>query len=327
METVVELKVIKETTEDFEEIEKRIKQLFKQEIYLPLLKEFGEPSTTLQNADDRDAVAKALKAGRLSFSRGKFSGKFTAETSKQLKQLGAKWDRTTASFKLPLFKVPTQLKLAISTSEAQFVEKMDRVDAKLRKILPEEFAGRLKTADLFDRTIFKTEKSFAQSVKRIGITPTLTATTRKKIAEEYAENIKLKVKDFTKEEVTKLRAQMQKSVFAGKRYESAISSIHKSFGVTASKAKFLARQESSLLITKFQESRYVDAGVNEYRWRCVTGTKAHPVRPAHKRLEGKIFRWDNPPITSEPGQPVRKNNPGQDYFCRCFARPRVRFKT
>ena len=61
--------------------------------------------------------------------------------------------------------------------------------------------------------------------------------------------------------------------------KNEIGAIQKSYGVTANKAKFLARQETKLLTTTLKEVRYVDAGVTKYKWKSVTGTAAHPVRP------------------------------------------------
>ena len=165
------------------------------------------------------------------------------------------------------------------------------------------------------------------SIKNITVGPQLTKEQAARIADEWQTNMKLWVKDFTEKEILKLRKDVKSSVFTGNRYESMVSKIQKSYGVSANKAKFLARQETSLLMTKFKETRYKDVGVNEYEWRCVAGSKNHPVRPAHKKLEGLRFSWDNPPITTAPGEPVRRNNPGQDYNCRCFAKPIVRFKT
>ena len=52
----------------------------------------------------------------------------------------------------------------------------------------------------------------------------------------------------------------------------------------------------------------------------VVGSPNHPVREMHKALAGKVFSWDDPPITNEKGD---RNNPGQDYGCRCYARPIV----
>ena len=40
----------------------------------------------------------------------------------------------------------------------------------------------------------------------------------------------------------------------------------------------------------------------------------------HKDLDGKIFEFANPPITNEKGD---RNNPGEDWQCRCEAIPIV----
>lgn len=328
---VIELRPIKETTEDYEAIEKRLKELFRKMIYEPLVREFGVSKKSLTNAKDGDALSEALQAGRVTFSRGTFSGRFNAAISKQLRALGASWDRKTGTFKAQLASLPFEIRSAIAASEFKFQEKIAAIDRKLAQILPEEIADRFKGSDLFDRTLWKTDNDFRSSVRGITIAPQLTPERRKKIADEWENNLKLYIKDFTGKEIKELRANMKKTVFTGNRYESAIKTIQTSYGVSANKAKFLARQETSLLMTKFKESRYQDAGVNEYKWVAVAGTKLHPVRPSHKALaeqskKGKIFRWDQPPNTAEPGEPARYNNPGQDFNCRCTAVPIVRFK-
>ena len=88
------------------------------------------------------------------------------------------------------------------------------------------------------------------------------------------------------------------------------------------KAKFLASQETRLLTSKLKEVRYKDVGIDEYIWQTVKGTPEHPVRPMHKKLNGTKQRFSSPPITNEKGQ---RNNPGEDYRCRCVARPIVKF--
>lgn len=323
----IELRPIKESTEDFEAVEKRIKDLFRKLVYLPLLKELGEPRKSLKNATgDYEALLDALFKGTVTFSRGVFTGRFNAQVSKELKKIGARWDRKTASFRIHQSSLPPELRSAVAASELRFEEKLAGIDRKLGQILPDEIADQFKGSDLFDRTLWRTEKDFQASVKNITVAPQLTPERSKRIADEWQDNMKLWIKDFAEKEIKELRKDMKKSVFTGNRYESAVKTIQKSYGVTERKAKFLARQETSLLMTKFKETRYTDSGVNEYKWGCVAGSKLHPVRPAHKSLEGKIFKWDNPPITTAPGEPARRNNPGQDYNCRCFARPIVRFK-
>jgi SPP1 gp7 family putative phage head morphogenesis protein len=323
-ERIVELPPIRESEEDYETAEKRIRELFRREIYLPLMRLLGGGSGALKNS--REDLTDAIRTGRITFSKGIFTGRFNASISKELKRLGARWDRKTGTWQVSPSSLPREVRESIAASESRFQEKIAEIDRKLAQILPEEIAGRIKLADSFERVLWKTDGKFRQSVKRITVPPQLTPERRKRIAVEWENNLKLYIKDFTEKEIVKLRGEMKKTVFTGNRYESAVKTIQESYGVSANKAKFLARQETSLLMTKFKESRYEDSGVKEYRWGTVAGSKLHPVRAAHKKLEGKIFRWDNPPITTEPGQPVRRNNPGQDYNCRCYARPIVRFK-
>jgi SPP1 gp7 family putative phage head morphogenesis protein len=333
MEKIRELKPVKISTEDFDEAERRIKELFKREIYFPLLAELREPKSKLENAKP-GALEAALRFGKVTFYRGTFSGKFNAEITRELRGLGAKYDRREGTYKLPISQIPSEYRSLIAASDDAFKRMLGRVDERLRKILPEEISDKLKVADAFDSALYKTEKDFIASVKNISIVPKLTPEQRKKIADEWQNNMKLYIADFTKKEIVALREKMQKAVFKGNRYEAAVGVIQKSFGVSADKAKFLARQETALLLTKYKETRYTDAGVHEYKWGCVhmpkdSSPRQHKpgnVRYSHGILEGKIFRWDDPPVTTAPGEPVRRNNPGADFNCRCFARPIVRFR-
>lgn len=327
---MIELKPIRETPADYDEIEEKIKALFKSEIYLPLLRELKLSGKTLKNAQDN--LIEALRTGRLTFSRGKFSGPLNATLTKELRSLGARWDRKLKCYSILAKDLPMEVRAAISTSEWKFQEKLAQIDRKLSQVIPEQLADKLKIAKIFDRTLWKVEDQFQKSVKNLTVAPKLTDGQAARIAEEWQTNMKLWIRGFTEEEVLKLRKDVRKSFFAGNRYGSLVQSIQDSYGVTAKKAKFLARQETALLMTKHKEVRYQEAGINEYKWRSVLGTPLHPVRPRHKALndasqkEGKIFRFDEPPVTSEPGQAERRNNPGADYNCRCTSVPIVRMK-
>lgn len=323
----IELKPIKETPEDYDKIRDRILELFRQEIYLPLLKEINISSKTLKNA--KGALVDALGSGRIHFYRGQFKGKFNASVSKELQALGAKWDKKTLSFNLPLSQLPIEIKNAIYLSEERFKRTLQNVDKKLSEFLPDQIADKLKIEKYFDSALFKVEKEFKKSVKGITVAPSLTQEQRIIIAEEYTDNLKLKVQDWTGKQVTKLRALVQERTFSGLRREGLIGEIMDNYGASYDKAKFLAKQETSLLMAKFKETRYQEAGVNFYKWRSVAGSAKHPVRPRHKflseeSLKGKLFKFDDPPITTEPGAPVRRNNPGEDYGCRCTAVPVIR---
>lgn len=320
MKTEIELDPIIEDESDYDLLESEIIKLLQKEIYLPMLSELRIPKSILKNSigDLIDDIG----SGQITYERGRFTGKFSSRISRDLRALGAVWDRKTSSYRIAHALLPVDVKTAIALSLAKFEERLRNIDRRLSQILPEEIAERLKVEEIFDATLWKVDKSFRRSVRNITVAPELTPERRRKIAEEYTFNMKLEIKKWADEEIIRLRQQMQKSAFSGVRYESMIGVIQRSYGVGKNKAKFLARQETGLLMAKFKASRYTDAGVNEYRWGCVVASPKHPVRPMHKALEGKVFRWDTPPVTDIKGS---RNNPGEDYNCRCFARPIVKF--
>lgn len=315
-----ELQHVKESSVEYEEIERIILALFRDEIYLPLLKILGEPKSTLQNATS-DLIG-AILSGKIVYSDGHFRGQFNSAVSRELKRIGAEWDRKQGSWKVSLRSLSTDVRSAIDAAQTKFKKAAERLEKHLKNILPEEIAGKLKTEKVFDTTLRRTDGSIQKTVQSITVLPTLTKEARAKLADGYTKDLQRYIADWSKSEILRLRKEVQASVLKGIRYENMVAHIQKSYEVSENKAKFLARQETNLMVSKFKEIRYADAGINQYKWCCVAGSKSHPVRPTHKALEGKIFSWDNPPITNDKGG---RNNPGQDFGCRCFARPIVKF--
>lgn len=324
---IVYLKPIKETPNDYDEIETQIMVFFRREIYLPLLKELGIKKLRKNSVED---LAEAIQRGRIVFYRGEFRGDFDSTTSRALKQLGAQWNRKHGSFSIPHSKLPLEIRNAISLSEASFLRVAENINKKLAAIDPKAIAANFKIQDLFERVIWKTNKTFEQSVKGITVSPTLTEHSVNRIATEYTENLQLYIQDFVGKETEELRKRVIERSTAGFRRENLAKEIEASYGVSQRKAKFLAKQETSLLMAKFKQTRYQETGVNEYKWGCVKmphAPKNGPATPGEVRyhhgiLEGKIFKWSDPPIVNEKGD---RKNPGQDYNCRCFPIPIVKF--
>lgn len=308
-----------ETYNDFIKLEIYIGSLFKRELYLPLIRILSLPKDTLSNAAF-DALIGAIESGRIGYDRGRFTGKFSAATTKALKDIGAVWKDD--AFRIHFNKLPVQVRDAIDVSIRKFEMTAARMDAKLTQILPEKIADQLKMEHIFDRTIWKVDESFKKVTRGLIVPPELTPERRKLISVQYTHDMQRYIKDWTEREIVTLRRIVQKETWKGFRYERLVSTIQHRYGVSQNKAKFLARQETSLLMTKFTESRYTDAGSEEYIWECVKGSPLHPVRPMHKALDGKRFRWDNKPVTSPNGD---RNHPGEDYGCRCRARAIVKF--
>lgn len=339
MKDIVEIKHIEEDPKDYDALEERLKKFFLEHLYKPLIRELNLPRSTLKNAKSGDPLMDALFTGRITYSAGAFRGKLNSQISKQLRDLGAKFDRKTSSYRIEMDQIPTQVKQAISAGDLHFQKQMQNLDEKLASIIPEELASQFKSEDLFDKTLWKADKSFQKNVRNITVTPNLTEEQRAKISKDWQDNMQLYIKDWTKDQIKEMRAKVYEQITAGARREELIPPILKitqtiqgSHEQAMNKAKFLARQESRLMMATFKETRYKDAGIKEYIWRCVhrpidASPNQHTpgnVRYSHGLLNGKIFEFSNPPVSTNPGQPVRHNNPGTDYNCRCFSRPILR---
>lgn len=311
---------VRERPEYYEAIEALLAEHWKLEIYIPLMRELRlrEPAKVLNSYDD---LIRAISENRIQYVDGTFQGQFNSTLSKALKALGAVWKK--GAWRLPESKLTPDIRIALSTNASRLADMARAVDRKLERMVPKDIADKMPGLEkLFDTTLYHVNEDFKKTVRGITVEAELTPERKRQIAKQYTDNMKLYIKDWTEKEITKLRKDVQKSTFAGLRYETMIKTIQESYGTSKSKAKFLARQETSLLMTTFKETRYKDAGINEYEWRCVVGSPKHPVRPMHKRLDGKKFTWDNPPIVDESGN---RKHPGQDYNCRCTAIPIVRF--
>lgn len=323
MTQIKTLRPVSETVSEYDRIEFRILKTFRELLYGPLLKELGARSKKIQNAK-KSPLIEAITEGRVTFSRGTFSGKLNAAISKELKAIGATWDKKTKTFKAPYGDLPGDIRSAVTLGNAKFKERIEKIGDRIEKIDHAGIAGKINVADLFEAAILQTDNDLTDSLKSVSIVPKLTKAERKRISDEWQKNLELYIEDFSKTKMLKLRKDIYASVMSGNRYEDVVSAIEDSYEVTRSKAKFLARQETGLMMAKLRQVRYQAAGINEYKW----GTRQDDrVRKSHKALEGKIFLWDTPPITTDPDEhPTRRCNPGQDYNCRCIAKPVVRFK-
>ena len=69
----------------------------------------------------------------------------------------------------------------------------------------------------------------------------------------------------------------------------------------------IVRDQSQKLSSQFDRVRQMGVGIQEYKW--VTAGDER-VRESHRRNNGKVFRWDTPPVEGHPGDAIQ---------CRCVA--------
>ena len=131
------------------------------------------------------------------------------------------------------------------------------------------------------------------------------------LKEKIKENINL-ITNANSEQLDRLDAAFNQSILSGQEATSLDSMIAEVGETFASRARLIARDQTSKFIGELNKERQVNIGIPGYYWRTV-GDNA--VRDSHAENDGQYFTWDNPP--AETG------NPGEDIQCRCVADPAI----
>lgn len=100
------------------------------------------------------------------------------------------------------------------------------------------------------------------------------------------------------------------------RAKEIAAEIGRSGEVAASRAMLIARTEVARTASNLTEARAQHIGSTHYIWRTSSDST---VREDHKKLNGKVFAWTDPPVADE--RSGARASPGCIYNCRCFAEP------
>ncbi len=105
------------------------------------------------------------------------------------------------------------------------------------------------------------------------------------------------------------------SIIKGQRPADLIEAIRATGDVTEARAQLIARTEIGRATAEFRKARAQQLGSTHFIWRTADDSD---VRPSHKKLNGKTFAWDDPPVCDPPNH---RALPGAIWNCRCFSEP------
>ena len=128
-----------------------------------------------------------------------------------------------------------------------------------------------------------------------------------------SENVDL-IKTVPSQSLGKIKELVYRQYMDGGSTTNIVKELQRQYGMDKRHANLIARDQIGKLNTKITESQQRDAGVKRYKW---SDSRDEKVRKSHRRLNGHIFSWDNPPETDGG----RRCHPGEDYQCRCCAIP------
>lgn len=276
-----------------------------------------------------DPLFTALQEGRINYANGVFSGRFTAATSRELRRLGATWDRTAKTFNLPQWKIPYNLRGVLASSaersKSAHAKVVDTAATIAENVATSPRLG-LNLGQYVNRLLDSLDRQFTDAVhaadKNIEVPMQMSEAARQKLTETLTENLELSIKGWLPEQVTELRKLAEENFAAGGRVDRLARIIESRWGVGQRKAAFLAAQETSMIASTFTEEKAKDIGSESYVWYC---RHDYRVRPDHQALNGTVQTWSNPPVVDRATG--RRANPGMDYRCRCVARPIINLST
>ena len=141
------------------------------------------------------------------------------------------------------------------------------------------------------------------------------------------ENVRL-VTRMGEDQITQLGNILRPAQAIGQRWEEIAPTIAERLGVGESRARLIARDQTNKFNGSMQRLTQEASGVTEYVWstsrdfavRGRPGGVYAESQEDHWKLEGKIFRWVDPPLI--PGT-AEHAHPGERIQCRCVAIPRI----
>lgn len=289
-------------------------------IYKPLFEIMQIKPQKAQNSID--VISEALREGKIYYTDGGFKakGKFTNAQSLQLQKWGAKWDKYKKMYKIEQEKLPQQLQVTIAQSQTLAKQQIQLVQDYLKEV-------QANMPYMIDSMVFNNEvitilddagNEVKKNVKHLNvIEPELSIEQKREIARTYTNNMRdYVIKDFAQERIPEMRKKIQELVLKGYRPDRVQELLEKEYGIAGRKAKFLAQNETSIMLSEYKRVTYQEMGFDKFIWKTITDGRE---RELHKQLNNTTWSYDNPPVIDE--RTGQTGLPGQTYNCRCEAIP------
>lgn len=148
----------------------------------------------------------------------------------------------------------------------------------------------------------------------------LDADTREILKATIEENVGL-IKSIPQKYLGQVQGAVMRSITSKNGMNDLIPQLQKYKGITYRRARFIAADQTRKANANLSTGRLQKLGVEKFEW---VHTASPNPRHLHEKLDGQIFRFDNPPIIQK--DPEIRGLPAQLPGCRCRALPVFEFK-
>ena len=279
----------------------------------------------LVNDEPTSIIVAALRDGKIYFDGKGFraNNKFGVKIAKEFRRLKAVLKN--GRYELPNVVGDPEIELIKAEVKAQ----QDAVQAKIKAI--ESFLISKETFPEFsDPSVISqiVDDLASQAGHAFGVTYEIRPEDKQFFVDSYIKNADFYIQKLSKKANAELKSYVLAQATQQNLTTKSLSKvILDRFGVSERHAKFIARQEAHIARERLNQNTAQNLGFRHYVWQTVgdyrvrphgTGTAEEYRGDNHRRLNGKIFSFDDPPFVDRIRG--RKCNPGEDYNCRCTAR-------
>ncbi len=270
----------------------------------------------------QDVLRQAIINGAIFYQDGAFyssNGRFSNAISKELENIGAKYSKWRKAYLISSKNLDIELLWAIQTTKAKTATVATAIQAYLASQLGK--LTELQKNFVIDKTVeYIFEDLQRRTIKSLEekniptIAPKFNDFRAQEFAKNYTENLDFWIKDWTEENIVKMREVVGQMAIDGKSRKDIADYIQNRFKVAKDKAQFLARNETAIATTSYLKAKYQDEGFTHFKWKTNLDGRE---RELHKELNGKIFAINDPPviyINKKTGEQQR-GLPGETYNC------------
>ncbi len=205
--------------------------------------------------------------------------------------------------------------------------KLDALTARYRlrfDALATEWSARMVTAVTAQSTAQLT-LGLKDVAERMEIQATIAEPRVRAVLEAATQSSAALIRRIPQQYLGEVQIQVMTAITTGTGLAELVPYLTKRYEDDARHANLVALDQIRKASANVNAARLQAIGVEEYVW-VHTGGERYP-RELHLALSGKTYRYDDPPIIQKAKgkQPEVRGKPGDLPFCRCTARPVLKF--
>lgn len=246
--------------------------------------------------NSRDDIRRLMESGKIEYVDGVLKGDFTVNAITTLERLDQKWNGLKRGYEI----TDPQLNSLIGSEVARYSSVKDNVQRLLTSYNDVQLG--IDTAPT-DKAI---DNVLGMAKKNV---PEKNIQTYKDEKKDFAESVDASSVAF----LSLLLVKLSNDVNKARSIKDIKQSLDIRFGQTKRRVNVIADDGAFFFGSRARQKYYQKQGISSFRWVTKMDGK---VRESHRKLNGEIFQYDNPPIVD--GRPIL---PGEDFGCRCTDMP------